>query len=108
MGVNERLVRTSVYRLAQEKWLKRTASGRRSYYGLTDTGRRQTVDAEHRIYAASTSRWDGRWRLVIIPQKTISRAERTGLKKELKWQGFGTLTADTPVSYTHLTLPTKA
>ena len=95
MGVNERLVRTSVYRLAQEKWLKRTASGRRSYYGLTDTGRRQTVDAEHRIYAASTSRWDGRWRLVIIPQKTISRADRTGLKKELKWQGFGTLTADT-------------
>jgi phenylacetic acid degradation operon negative regulatory protein len=89
------LVRTSVYRLAQEKWLERTASGRRSYYGLTDAGRRQTVDAEHRIYAAGSSSWDGQWRLVSIPQKTISRTYRTGLKKELKWQGFGTLTADT-------------
>ena len=95
LGVSERLVRTSVYRLAQEKWLERTASGRRSYYALTDTGRRQTADAEHRIYAAGSRRWDGQWRLVIIPQKTISRADRTGLKKELKWQGFGTLTSDT-------------
>ena len=41
LGVNERLVRTSVYRLAQENWLERTASGRRSYYGLTDAGQRQ-------------------------------------------------------------------
>ena len=89
------MVRTSVYRLAQEKWLERTASGRRSYYGLTDAGRRQTADAEHRIYAAGSSTWDGQWRLVSIPQKTISRTDRTGLKKELKWQGFGTLTADT-------------
>ena len=34
LGVSERLVRTSVYRLAQEKWLERTASGRRSYYAI--------------------------------------------------------------------------
>ena len=89
------MVRTSVYRLAQKKWLERTASGRRSYYGLTDAGRRQTADAAHRIYTAGSNSWDGQWRLVIIPQKTISRTDRTDLKKELKWQGFGTLTTDT-------------
>ena len=39
--VSERLVRTSVYRLAQEKWLVGTSSGRRRFYQLTEAGHRQ-------------------------------------------------------------------
>ena len=38
-GVSERLVRTSVYRLVKDEWLRSDQVGRRSYYSLTDAGR---------------------------------------------------------------------
>ena len=39
LGLNERLVRTGVHRLAQDGWLSATPLGRRSYYGLTEYSR---------------------------------------------------------------------
>ena len=38
-GINQRLVRTSVFRLAKEGWLRSEQIGRRSYYSLTPDGR---------------------------------------------------------------------
>ncbi len=39
IGINERLVRTSVYRLTNETWLRGEKIGRRSYYRLSGPGR---------------------------------------------------------------------
>ena len=36
-GLNERVVRTSVFRLSKDGWLTSTQVGRRSAYGLTDS-----------------------------------------------------------------------
>jgi phenylacetic acid degradation operon negative regulatory protein len=108
IGISERLVRTSVYRLTQEKWLARTSLGRRSYYQLTEAGHRQFANAEHRIYGGSNRRWDGQWRVVIVPPKSISVSARNQIKKELKWQGFGTLTADVLIHPTADLEPVRA
>ena len=51
-GMNERLVRTSVFRLAREGWLEATPVGRRSLYRLTRDGARRFEQAYRRIYAA--------------------------------------------------------
>ncbi|MCV6625793.1 MAG: hypothetical protein OIF38_06830, partial [Cellvibrionaceae bacterium] len=48
-GMNQRLVRTSVYRLIQEGWLDSTQVGRRSYYRFTEFGLRQYQKAARRI-----------------------------------------------------------
>ena len=62
-GINERLVRTSVYRLAQDGWLSARQDGRRSLYRLTRQGQRRFEHAYRRIYAPSTTApWDGGWR----------------------------------------------
>ena len=108
IGISERLVRTSVYRLTQEKWLARTSLGRRSYYQLTEAGHRQFANAEHRIYGGSNRRWDGQWRVVIVPPKSISVSARNQIRKELKWQGFGTLTADVLIHPTADLEPVRA
>ena len=108
IGISERLVRTSVYRLTQEKWLARTSLGRRSYYQLTEAGHRQFANAEHRIYGGSNRRWDGQWRVVIVPPKSISVSARNQIRKELKWQGFGTLTADVLIHPTAELEPVRA
>jgi phenylacetic acid degradation operon negative regulatory protein len=91
-GINERLVRTSVYRLAQEGWLAARQEGRRSLYRLTRQGQRRFEHAYRRIYAPpATDPWDGGWHLVIVPPATIGKSSRRELRKELEWDGFAVL-----------------
>lgn len=92
LGINERLVRTSVYRLVQEDWLDVTRIGRRSYYNLTEAGKRQFEKADRRIYSADRPDWDGEWTLVFFSTVTADKKEE--LRKNLHWQGFGQLAPD--------------
>lgn len=91
LGLNERLVRTSVYRLAQEGWLGTRQDGRRSLYRLTATGQRRFEHAYRRIYALPDGDWDGSWDVVLAPSAALSEHERRDLRKELGWEGFGTI-----------------
>ena len=91
LGMSERLVRTSVYRLAREGWLSASTRGRRSLYRLTAQGRRRFEDAYRRIYAAPQFSWSGRWDLILGPRSGLRPAERAALRRELSWAGFGAL-----------------
>jgi len=87
-GLTERLVRTSVARLARQGWLAGKRSGRRSEYRLTRTGAERFAQATRRIYGESPSLWDGKWTLVVVPPGGPRRAQ---LREDLKWLGFGQL-----------------
>lgn len=89
IGINERLVRTSVFRLNKEDWLSADKVGRRSYYSLTGAGRRRFETAFRRVYQQPTQAWDGTWSLVMLPQATSEK--RKQVREELEWQGFGSL-----------------
>lgn len=91
LGINERLTRTSVFRLARDGWLTAQTSGRHSRYRLTSQGRARFEAAYRRIYAAPVDRWDGEWDLVIDPPGAADAAERQRLRDELRWDGFGLL-----------------
>jgi phenylacetic acid degradation operon negative regulatory protein len=86
-GINERLVRTSVARLAQDGWLANRREGRLSEYRLTDTGRTRFADATRRIYASNPHTWSGSWTLVLLPSG--GTAARGDLRRQLQWLGFG-------------------
>jgi phenylacetic acid degradation operon negative regulatory protein len=86
-GINERLVRTSVFRLARQGWLQATPIGRRSLYALTPDGARRFAEAHQRIYTLPDDRWDGTWDLVLIDG--LAPGERRALAAELQWAGFG-------------------
>lgn len=88
-GLEERLVRTSVARLAADGWLETERHGRQSDYRLTEHGRARFADATLRIYGQSPDVWDGRWTLVILPQGKRGARERA--REELTWLGFGQL-----------------
>lgn len=90
-GLNQRLVRTSVFRLAKENWLVSEQMGRRSYYSLTASGRRRFEQAYRRIYAVPESAWDGQWCLVFTQLPQLEAELREQLKRDLEWQGFGAL-----------------
>lgn len=90
-GINERLTRTSVYRLVQEGWLQARQDGRRSLYSLTPEGSRQFEQAYRRIYSPPPKSWDGSWELVVAPPTGLAERVRYELRKELGWEGFGAL-----------------
>jgi phenylacetic acid degradation operon negative regulatory protein len=93
LQLNERLIRTSVFRLTKEAWLCSEAHGRRADYRLTATGQRRIEDASRHVYAANAPLWDRRWRLIMtIGELDADKRER--LQRALLWQGFGALGAD--------------
>jgi phenylacetic acid degradation operon negative regulatory protein len=91
LGVTDRLVRTSVFRLVQEGWLTASREGRRSRYGFDPKSLPRFQRADRRIYAPPGLHWDGRWTLVIAPNGSIEGDLRTAVRKELAWEGFAML-----------------
>lgn len=94
-GLTERLVRTSVARLAREGWLAAHRSGRRSEYRLTRSGAERFAEATRRIYGEHPRGWGGTWTLVLL---SAARRRPPALRPELAWLGFGQLT---PTLFAH-------
>lgn len=93
LGLNERLVRTSVFRLVKDDWLCTETVGRRADYRLSSTGQRRFEEAARHIYASHAPLWDRRWRLILVVGE-ISPRPREQLRRALFWQGFGALGAE--------------
>ena len=93
LGLNERLVRTAVFRLVRDEWLASQRSGRRTDYLLTPLGEQRIDEAARVIYAAATPHWDRRWRLIVTVGELAAK-DRERLRKALLWQGFGSLSND--------------
>jgi phenylacetic acid degradation operon negative regulatory protein len=86
-GLAERLVRTSVARLARDGWLVARRDGRRSEYRLAPSGEQRFAEATRRIYGVNPSSWDGQWTLLVLPPASGGR--RQNVRDELRWLGFG-------------------
>ena len=89
LGLDERLVRTSVFRLVRDGWLRAEKAGRRSFYQFSPIGQKEYERAARRIYRERAPVWDGTWTVVIPVSLPDSGKER--FKKSLHWQGFGSL-----------------
>jgi len=90
--VNERLVRTSVFRLVKEDWLEAIRNGRESSYRLTRTGFRRLEHAYEKVYRRPVAAWDGTWTFILIPNEHLTVPRRLKLKQELEWEGLRQLT----------------
>lgn len=89
-GINERLVRTTVFRLAQEDWLEAERVGRRSYYKFSSYGEHEYERAAKRIYSLQEVGWDGQWQLVL--PINVADDVRDRLLRSLRWQGYRNIT----------------
>lgn len=91
-GIGERVVRTAVFRLAQDGVLTAQQIGRRSVYSLTESGHQDFDAAQKRIYAPARTRdaADAPWQIVLLTN-AINSSERDALRKALGWAGYGSL-----------------
>ncbi len=91
-GINERLVRTSVFRLTRDDWLEVSQVGRRSYYSLSDVGALKFEQATQRIYGDPRQTWSGDWCLVLLAGLDADQKEKA--RKEMGWLGFGAISTN--------------
>ena len=88
LGINDRLLRTSVFRLAQEGWLVANRDGRRSSYAMLPQALPRFERANRRIYAPLITHWDGSWTMLLAGGNAIDAPTRATLRKELEWEGY--------------------
>jgi len=93
LGVNDRLVRTSVFRLVKEGWLSVEREGRRSFYQLTSSGGQEYQRAAQRIYASQSDIWRGRWQ-ILLPVN-VPDEKRENFRRSLNWLGFRAISSGT-------------
>ena len=87
-GFSQRLIRTSMFRLASEGWLTNERVGRQSRYTLTALAIAETAQASSRIYRNAVPDWTGQWTLVLINGTDADAQQRRDLIQHLQWQGF--------------------
>lgn len=87
-GFDTRLVRVSMFRLAEEGWVAGERHGRRSLYRLTPLAEREFADAADRIYRDARPPLDGDWTFVLCDSAQLSPGERNRLARHLGWHGF--------------------
>jgi len=96
-GLSEAAVRQAVSRISRQGWLRSTKRGNRSFYSLTDRGRRRVEAISPRIYGPVVE-WDGHWRMLTYSVAESRREGRDGLRKDLTVLGWAPLSASTWLS----------
>ncbi|WP_410488580.1 PaaX family transcriptional regulator C-terminal domain-containing protein [Acinetobacter sp. 2019-01-05] len=91
-GLNDRAVRTSVFRLVKNDWLCSDKIGRTSFYRITDSSRSTYLQAEQRIYNDQMKEWDHYWDLILM--SSLDTENKALLKKELEWLGFANISTN--------------
>ena len=90
LGISERLVRTSLNRLAGEGLVTTRRVGRRSFYSVTAAADREFDSVEDRIYHRAREAWDGGW-TIVAETGGLPAPLRAELRQRLGWLGFASL-----------------
>lgn len=97
-GVSESSVRGAILRMSQKNLLQSRKIGNKSYYSVTEQGKRRVEDGVKRVYARPRTDWDGKWRILSYSFPEEKRELRNEVRKELTWTGFGMISNSTWVS----------
>ena len=101
LEVNERLVRTSIFRLTKDGWLKSRKKGRNSYYHACQMG---VIESNEQRIFFQQEEWDGNWRFIVGISMESASAERDAFRKRLNKEGFCAISSNV---FGHPTYPFK-
>ncbi|WP_027417033.1 phenylacetic acid degradation operon negative regulatory protein PaaX [Aneurinibacillus terranovensis] len=97
-GLSEQAVRAAISRMLKQGWLESRKVGNRSYYSMSERGKKRLDEAAERIYKVEASDWNGKWCMASYNIPEENRNLRDQLRKELSFLGFGMLTTSTWIS----------
>lgn len=93
LGLSNGASRTVLSRMSRKGWFATCRDGRKSFYRLTERGRKLLEEGEERIlHPPRDEPWDGTWVLLSYSIPEERRSLRDRLRDRLSWLGFGSLT----------------
>lgn len=95
VGLDEQTVRAAVNRLVREGWLTAETIGRRRELSMPPPRLEELRAVQARMYRTAPLDWDEQWRILVV--QPASPARREALRRELRWQGYATLTPNTMI-----------
>jgi phenylacetic acid degradation operon negative regulatory protein len=101
-GHNDQSVRAAISRMNKQGWVQAEKAGNKSYYSLTERGRKRIEEAGKRIFKLKPEEWDGKWRMLMYTIPEEIRSVRDELRKELVWSGFGSFSSSCWISANNL------
>lgn len=84
-------VRMTMSRLRRDGWFTSRRDGRETIHRLTPTMIDVLDEGRRRIFAPPPASWSGTWTMLIYQMSGSERLVREQLRRELLWQGFGSL-----------------
>lgn len=92
LGLNQRVVRSSVFRLHKDEWLTVNKVGRKSYYYLEPARYNEMLHANKKIYHSEKVAWSKRWNIIHTSLgPTNSSKDKV---RYLQHKGFGLFDKD--------------
>lgn len=92
LGLNQRVVRSSVFRLHKDGWLTINKVGRKSYYYLEPEKYNEMLRANKKIYHSDSPVWNGKWNIIHTSLGPVNSC-RDKLRF-LQYKGFGLFDKD--------------
>ncbi|QGQ46349.1 PaaX family transcriptional regulator C-terminal domain-containing protein [Metabacillus sediminilitoris] len=97
-GVSESSVRGAIFRMVQKNLMQVRKIGNKSYYSVSEQGKRKVDEGVKRVYTTQSQTWDGMWRVLTYSFPEEKRELRNEIRNELNWTGFGVISNSTWVS----------
>ncbi|OCA80864.1 PaaX family transcriptional regulator [Pseudobacillus wudalianchiensis] len=94
-GISESSSRGATLRMVQQGYFNARKIGNKSYYSLTNKGKRSMLDGVSRVYSVRSVKWDGYWRILTYSVPEEKRELRNQIRKDLSWTGFGMISPST-------------
>ncbi|CAM3809015.1 PaaX family transcriptional regulator C-terminal domain-containing protein [Alicyclobacillus pomorum] len=90
-GITSGATRVTLSRMVQQEFVTARRIGQKSFYRLSDKGKRRILDGVTRVYDWDDERWDRNWQVVSCNLVDVEKDLRDSIQKELQWMGFGSL-----------------
>lgn len=89
LEINDRLLRTAMFRMSRDGWLSADRIGRQALYRVTDLGWRLIDPGCRQFYTSPDADWDGQWTLIVLDNHRVTAEQRRQAARTLRWRGFG-------------------
>lgn len=90
-GTSSQAIRSTLSRMTRKKRLRSRRVGRHSFHAATTSTKTLLTEGIQRIYHPRHDPWDGRWYILTFSIPESRRHLRDGLRRRLRWLGFGQL-----------------
>lgn len=97
-GISSGLTRVTLSRMFQQGWVSSRRVGQKSYYRMSDKGKKRILSNSTRLFGQEEKHWDRNWQIVACDFTDVEKERCEAVTREFERIGFGYLGRSTWIS----------